>query len=821
MTSKLAQSAAQINVLLSQYLNDENTLHLNLPFIVEAITLNNVLSSGLDHKNTETKNNLTDLNYINFSSSSYNTNDSSTQVDLKTLKGYYSALDKWASRLTALILSKQPKVRLTSAILIKQTCEQSNRLLFLNFEKWSLHLINLLSKPEPNRTHQVVISAIVSILDKLNYFTDMQKDFVIPTVIKFNLGLISLLNSNQNLLPKISFAFIWIAKTHPLLLRSNFQKILKALTPFLGGKYLLSQPSLITNATECISELSIISGKDSASERWKETVLKAVGSTVNTLHKAYYSVDIYHKSTLQDCFELENFDQDYIRSLPLMINRCVCLTELLISLLTMETKEPITIPIQEIIYLIILLSSVNNKTKKSDASDTQEYNILQLLVPKLYMLATRIIAALVISLNEHLIPYIKLLMQASIKLHLQSKNNREVKSSSYAVITLLCEKYGYGSTIYLGSDFFKDVLSEFEFNKNSSEINNLSCNANQIQNKNLKRKNTSNNYFNDGMKNSLVTEIYWTELHFAALDTISVILKNTPANSNQQLREKIEKIVIELLLTLGNSNESNKLSFYDDYYYKTKVYICLYQLLIILISRPVYNRPNILSIASNLFISGISSYDLEIVKICKAGLEVCESVIHPKLPFLSKPNSAVFNPSIIPHKIESSAINLSKNNSEHDQEFQNIPKIVANTEKQAEETLAFAKIVASNTYKNDAAHTDIEYTQSGSIINDRVIVENKSYIDNNSYIKTSTEFDDQTLLDHTAKGSMTKNNLINAGYDIKGLNNVKESTNNSKAKDVDKNLYKFSAPVNQKIDNSKNTLESDHDLPQINLSDSE
>lgn len=109
--TNLAMAALQLNRLLSDYLTDESTVHVNVPFVTETIINNDLLNDQQKDDND----------------------------DLAAVKR------KWTVRLNALLQSRQPMARWAAISLVKLTCEQSSSLYTANAQTWCAQCLGFLA----------------------------------------------------------------------------------------------------------------------------------------------------------------------------------------------------------------------------------------------------------------------------------------------------------------------------------------------------------------------------------------------------------------------------------------------------------------------------------------------------------------------------------------------------------------------------------------------------------------------------------------------------------------------------------------------------
>ncbi|OLY81399.1 hypothetical protein AYI68_g4498 [Smittium mucronatum] len=297
--SSVSKAESQLSVLLNNFLSNEDSIQATFPFIIESLNLKNLLNPEFETSN----NGISTGNFQPFKKLSVtNIPETNIQND-KEYKSFNNLLLKWATRLTALVISKKPESRYCS-------------------------------KTESQDTINAAISALVSIFSIANGYLDLEKDIVIPSVSKFNTSLLNLLKSHPELLPSISSAIIWSSRLFPGLIRLQVEKTIRSCVHFLNGSYVPTHPEFVAYASECISSLSIVSGKFSSSERWLENLNKTLNSINNSLNKIYNSVDIEKRENLIPEYEFDKDSDDFMVYLPLLADRCASLVELVAALIT-------------------------------------------------------------------------------------------------------------------------------------------------------------------------------------------------------------------------------------------------------------------------------------------------------------------------------------------------------------------------------------------------------------------------------------------------------------------------------------------------------
>ncbi|PVV00789.1 hypothetical protein BB560_004818 [Smittium megazygosporum] len=346
MTTRLIQARTKLEFLLDEYLSNEKKVQEELPFILESIIFSNLLVPSLGSNTSNQGRTLqkpSNLNNIIQNSS----RDSEAHFS-KEIKEFVKVSDKWASRITALLLSRDPKTRFSAILILKQTSEQSIPIL----------------KPEMKKTQKVAIITLLSIYKLANQYTDLERDIIIPSVPKFCNSLLLLLKEDVQLIQYITDGLIWTARTYPTQMKSVSQKAITALLEFISGQRVSYSPEVVSLASKCIAVFCVESKDSQNSNSWNEVFNKTLRTIDVILNNIYDSAEQTLKTDPKSTFSVNLPDStDYTNYISLQTNRCISFTELLIAMLSVKSKNLLTIPVHEIIHIVNKLSSISSGTK--------------------------------------------------------------------------------------------------------------------------------------------------------------------------------------------------------------------------------------------------------------------------------------------------------------------------------------------------------------------------------------------------------------------------------------------------------------------------
>ncbi|CAJ0646929.1 5703_t:CDS:2 [Entrophospora sp. SA101] len=254
-------------------------------------------------------------------------------------------LNKWCLRVNSLLNSKVIGARWAGICFVKISIEQSEVLFVQNLQTWLTKLLNFLKSKEPNFVVIDVIDAIYKLIEKTINKSELQKEITFTYLPKVNSILLNL-SENKQLLPNILYFLSFSAKGFPTIFK-----------PFLENTQKLCLNNLLNddNGYESLIVKSSIS---------------CLSNTMNPNIKYNYL------SEEQQIFEMSTISDDYITKFPILFSRFQCLSEYLISILSVPTLFSIHIPINQILDLICRTFNNNNELIDNNDHDfNQLYDI--------------------------------------------------------------------------------------------------------------------------------------------------------------------------------------------------------------------------------------------------------------------------------------------------------------------------------------------------------------------------------------------------------------------------------------------------------------
>nr|CAG8477735.1 13273_t:CDS:10 [Entrophospora candida] len=462
-------------------------------------------------------------------------------------------LNKWCLRVNSLLNSKVIGARWAGICFVKLSIEQSEALFVQNLQTWLTKLLNFLKSKEPNFVIIDVIDAIYKLIEKTINKSELQKEITFTYLPKVNSILLNL-SENKQLLPNILYFLSFSAKGFPTIFK-----------PFLENTQKLCLNNLLNddNGYESLIVKSSIS---------------CLSNTMNSNIKYNYL------SEEQQIFEMSTISDDYITKFPILFSRFQCLSEYLISILSVPTLFSIHIPINQILDLICRTFNNNNELIVNN-KDKNEYLTLILGINSLYFHSIKILSALILGCEEYLLRNLKLISTIIIKALNQSKNQWLLKNSVYNLLSICIQKYGIGFVNTVTKSNSSTLLFDYIGNKKKKQDNN-DHDFNQLY---------------DINKNNFSTVQQNIDLQISALNVLKILLTTCGNLAPVNYRVTIDNILIYRIIADINQLEKSNNNIGEN-----NLTLKLYECLLASIISPSQFQSTILPQAINLFNSGLN-----------------------------------------------------------------------------------------------------------------------------------------------------------------------------------------------------------------------
>ncbi|SAL95775.1 hypothetical protein [Absidia glauca] len=570
--------------LVSYYLNDDATIHNNLPFIMDTILTRSLLK------------------------------DQESNEDLTAVRR------KWTTRLNSLIQSKQATARWSAIVLIKLTCEQSPSLLFAHIRSWTGQLLGLVAKQESTIVHKAAIETLSYLFSYTSNKPELLREITTPNLPRFNQALLSVCKSDT-LLPVALSALEVNLIRFPSQSRHITDQCLRWCLSSLDGRETVTKET-VKVACQCLAALHHVNGKLNSSDQWKDNMLHLVGSVHLSLNRLFDTID--EEVVLSDLpppYPMVDSSPDPMVAFPLLVRRVKAFTTAIITCLGSSTPSVVSVPIIQLIDLVCRIYNVFEGSLMREFKDKTEFTCLMSCLPALHLSANKIVSALLLSSGCHLSGYSKLFSRVLIRMLNEYKTQRTVKLSVYSIVSLCLQQFGLVFGELICKPLVMTILEDIQVTEQT--VTDMA--PTEIKNKSTKRKrDTLTN--SDLLANSGQITQAPHDIQMAGLDSLQHLFNCFGSSMDLHTRNTIDSVVINRLL-LSAQTALGSISTSD-----TAVKEKLYQCLLSSIMNPIEVQASALPHAIRIFSAGLNEQSHQLQAICKQSLAICNLISHPRMP---------------------------------------------------------------------------------------------------------------------------------------------------------------------------------------------
>ncbi|KIK44256.1 hypothetical protein CY34DRAFT_802866 [Suillus luteus UH-Slu-Lm8-n1] len=337
-------------------------------------------------------------------------------------------LQKWTSRVTSLIRSKDVGARWAGICIAYRTSTLSKSTMTEFAQSWAGLALSILTKPEPLPLLNASIRYLRHVLSAAIDVPELQRQLATPTVPKFSQALVSIVEkaADYELKALALGALKDMVILYPSLNRASSSSITAMCHQILNG----SAPQrtnnlLLHNTARLYAVLHYTGGKVGAANLWK----KSVDETLQCLWAALMG--------LRTTFPANNNNNnnnnppssgpaydDPVLNIALNLDRLQCSAAALRSLLRTTIQRPVQVPIGRIMEFCLFLLSCTAKEEKEGHVDAAVRALEVAIVPELLSSACDLLCCLAKTVQHRLTPYVSRLV-VMITYHLEQKHRPE------------------------------------------------------------------------------------------------------------------------------------------------------------------------------------------------------------------------------------------------------------------------------------------------------------------------------------------------------------------------------------------------------------
>ncbi|KAI9023758.1 rRNA processing/ribosome biogenesis-domain-containing protein [Phycomyces nitens] len=581
-----AHSSKLLNHVLTSFLSEELSVDRNLPFVLEIIINHQLLAFSPTEDNVEES----------------------------------AVFRKWTVRLNALLNSKNASVRCAAIALIKITCEQSSAMLVANIQTWSMQLLNLVLKPEPEIVHKEAITTLSYIFQYTANKPELQREITSPNMSRFNQALLTL-SQNRELLPTTLSALAINAKLFPSASRHVADHCQKLCLTHMDGSNYLDQETT-TAIARCMASLYQTGVKVAVVDQWKQTILRLIGSVHVSLDRLFDSVDEeYDVNDALESFPSPPLSIDFREAFPVLARRIHILEECIIEFTSTQTTVAVPMPVSHLLDLVCRIYNVYEGSLMREYKEKAEFDSLMSFLPSLHLGANKLLASILYCSGQEMSRYSKLFSRILLRLLTEHKSKRVLKISVYTLMSLCFQKCGYAFANAVAKPLCPILLEDIKL----VEEQKMSVMTPSHGGKKSGKKRRLEVTNSDALATTETISAADTEVQLAALSALESLLTYYGSSMENIMRTSIDSLLLSTILQGTQMTETPRQTFVLA---KQKLYQCL----LTSVMNPIETQASILPHAMRIFSAGVNDQTQQLRLTCLHGLAVCDLIIHPRLP---------------------------------------------------------------------------------------------------------------------------------------------------------------------------------------------
>ncbi|TFY51360.1 hypothetical protein EVG20_g11035 [Dentipellis fragilis] len=318
-------------------------------------------------------------------------------------------LQKWTTRLSSLLYSKDPAARWAGLCLALQTSVLSKAIMMENAQGWIAIALPLLSKNEPVPNLKTAIRLLFRIFSAATDVPEFQRQLATPNVPKFGLALLTLADKHTDHELKILAIDVLsqLVPLYPTLLRP-IQASLSSfcLRQLNGSAAPPTDPATLTSVSRLYAALPVTGGKVGAANLWRS----AVDDTLNFAWDAFAGVrttfPVEERLYAAQPRQGQTANEEALVAVPLNVDRLRCATAALCELLKFAHARPVQIPMGQLVQFCLALVRSTTEDKRDGHLDATRRAMEESVVPDLWIFGCSILDSLASSTRQHLAPHI-------------------------------------------------------------------------------------------------------------------------------------------------------------------------------------------------------------------------------------------------------------------------------------------------------------------------------------------------------------------------------------------------------------------------------
>lgn len=471
-----------------------------------------------------------------------------------------SHLQKWCTRITSLMHSKDPGARWAGICFAYRTSALSEDLLVEHARSWIGIVLPLLSKPEPTPTLKISMRYLRLVLCAAVGHPEFQRQVAAPAVSKISAALLHIAENSfdANIRVLATQVLSQLVMSYPSQHRALSSKLFALCYSVFGGSS--PQPTdgrLLDVTTDLFSTLHYLGGKVGGANTWRsclDVVLHASWAAWTALRTTFPN-SMTHLSG-----NMEGTAPSYFGSLPadplvanaLCLDRLACNITAICALLRAPVQRPVKVPAGSLVTFSYALLACTGEEQQNDRFVDPQIRALEMeAIPQIWMHGCRLLSCLCRATRKLLTPSAsRLIMTIACQLERNQENSRRS-----AFLRVACDILNhcsvFGSSIAVARLMKTTIVSLSQFSLPQSVQGGVA--PAQFQSKTGKKRVRE---FQDGDALSTRQQVLCATSEscsavLVALDVIHEVLRNVELP--QPVRSLSTRVLLSLLLSLPST----------------------------------------------------------------------------------------------------------------------------------------------------------------------------------------------------------------------------------------------------------------------------
>ncbi|KAH7911569.1 rRNA processing/ribosome biogenesis-domain-containing protein [Hygrophoropsis aurantiaca] len=346
-------------------------------------------------------------------------------------------LQKWTTRISSLLHSKDPGARWAGLCLAYKTSSLSKPTLIECAQSWVGVALPLLSKSEPIPTLKVAIRYLLHVFGAALDVPEFQRQLAMPNVPKFSTVLVSLADKHSNL--EVKVLSIRTLTTLVPLFPTSHRSLTSALSSIClrilnGSAPPGTYDELLKSASKLYSVLHLTGGKVGAANLWR----KSVDETLQFSWTAFLALRTTFPDQNYPVSHVGLASDDPLVCIPLNLDRLKCGVVALCDLLMTTTHRPVQVPVGSLMNFCLALLVCTADDQREGHVDPAVRVMEVAALQSMWKAGCNLVSCLAKAVRSHLTPNLSRLVVV-ISYHLEQKLTTQCRLNLLQTVNILLE----------------------------------------------------------------------------------------------------------------------------------------------------------------------------------------------------------------------------------------------------------------------------------------------------------------------------------------------------------------------------------------------